>query len=102
MSPSPASPANIPQAGNEASRDDLGLTAEDWMDLQEAYNFGLIEPREGTVEAEAFRRMDAYARAEVDRVAASEKAEQAWREARPEEIEQAARNPEPEAAAEPF
>ena len=64
--------------------------------------FGLIEPGEGTVEAEAFRRMDAYARAEVDRVAASEKAEQAWREARPEEIGHAAHNPEPEAEAEPF
>ena len=60
----------------------------------------VIEPEPGTVEDEAFRRMDQYARAEVDRVAAREEAEQAWREARAEGAEHAAEDPEAEA--EPF
>ena len=47
--------------------DDLGLTSEDWLDLQLAYNFGTIEPAPGTVKAEAFHRMDDYARREVER-----------------------------------
>jgi hypothetical protein len=56
-----------PQSGQEL--DDLGLSYDDWQDLAFAYNHGLIEPAEGTVEAEAFRRMDAYARQEAIRVA---------------------------------
>ena len=62
--------------------DDLGLTSEDWMDLQNAYNFGLMDPAPGTVEAEAFRRMDEYARSDVERVAALEEADEAWRVSR--------------------
>jgi hypothetical protein len=53
----------------EQELDDLGLSAGDWHDLAIAYNHGLIEPAEGTVEAEAFRRMDAYARQEATRAA---------------------------------
>jgi hypothetical protein len=78
--------------------DDLGLTPDEWMDLQLAYNFGLMEPQEGTVEAEAFRRMDAFARSEVDRIAeadAADRAYAAWAEANPEEA--AARRAEAEA-----
>jgi hypothetical protein len=74
--------------------DDLGLTDEDWQDLQYAYNYGTIEPDPGTVEAEAFRRMDDYARREVERVAA-EAADEAWRASRPGRAPQA--GPEPEA-----
>jgi hypothetical protein len=60
-------PSPEPQAEQEL--DDLGLSADDWHDLAVAYNHGLIEPAEGTVEAEAFRRMDAYARQEATRAA---------------------------------
>ena len=71
--------------------DVLGLTAEEWLDLQYAYNYGTLEPAPGTVEAEAFRQMDNYARREVERVAAAE----AWRASRPGCAPQA--GPEPEA-----
>jgi hypothetical protein len=60
-----------PQADPEL--DDLGLSFEEWQDLQLAYNFGLIEPAEGTVEAAAFDRMDQFARQEVERVWEAEK-----------------------------
>jgi hypothetical protein len=63
--------------------DDLGLTSEEWLDLQYAYNFGTIEPAPGTVEAEAFRQMDDYARREVERAAAAGEADEAWRASRP-------------------
>ena len=62
--------------------DDLGLTSEDWQDLQFAYNFGTIDPAPGTVEAEAFRQMDAYARREVERIAAAGAADEAWQASR--------------------
>jgi hypothetical protein len=62
--------------------DDLGPTTEEWWDLQFTYNFGTIEPVPGTVEAEAFRRMGEYARREVERIAAAEEAEEAWRASR--------------------
>jgi hypothetical protein len=75
--------------------DDLGLTSEEWLDLQYAYNYGTIEPAPGTVEAEAFRRMDEYARREVDRIAAAEEADEAWRASRPGYAPEA--EPEPEA-----
>ena len=65
------------------------------MDLQIAYNFGTYEPAPGTVEDEAFRRMDEYARSEVERVAALEEADEAWRASRPGCEPQA--GPEPEA-----
>ena len=74
--------------------DDLDLTSEDWQDLQVAYNFGTIDPAPGTVEAEAFRQMDAYARREVERVAA-EAADEAWRASRSGRAPLA--EPEPEA-----
>jgi hypothetical protein len=48
--------------------DDLGLTQDDRDSLAIAYNFGTIEPVEGTAEAEAFRRMTEYAHRECDRV----------------------------------
>ena len=75
--------------------DDLGLTSEDWQDLQVAYNFGTIDPAPGTAEAEAFRQMDAYARRDVGRVADAEAADEAWRASRPGRAPQA--EPEPEA-----
>ena len=75
--------------------DGLGLTSEDWQDMQFAYNFGAVDPAPGTVEAEAFRQMDAYARREVERVAAAEAADEAWRASRPGRAPQA--EPEPEA-----
>ena len=62
--------------------DDLGLTSLDWEDLRIAYLYGTYEPGPGTVEEEAFRRMDAYARSEAARVAALEEADEAWRAAR--------------------
>jgi hypothetical protein len=75
--------------------DDLGLTSEDWQDLQFAYNYGTIDPAPGTVQAEAFRQMDAYARREVEHVAAAEAADEAWRASRPGRAPLA--EPEPEA-----
>jgi len=62
--------------------DYLGLTSEEWRDLQFAYNYGTIDPAPGTVEAEAFRQMDEYARREVERAAAAEEADEAWRASR--------------------
>jgi len=84
--------------GNEPQHpqaDDLGLTSEDWQDLQFAYNYGTIDPAPGTVEAEAFRQMDAYARREVERVVAAEAADEAWRASRTGRAPQP--EPEPEA-----
>ena len=75
--------------------DDLGLTSEEWQDLQFAYNYGTIDPAPGTVEAEAFRQMNEYARREVERVAAAEAADEAWRASRRGSAPQA--GPEPEA-----
>jgi len=62
--------------------DYLGLTSEEWRDLQFAYNYGTIDPAPGTVEAEAFRQMDDYARREVECAAAAEEADEAWRASR--------------------
>jgi hypothetical protein len=64
-------------------RDDLGLTDGDWAALQFAYNYGTLEPVEGSVEAEAFRRMDAWNRHE------------AARRARQEELDAASQQPFP-------
>jgi hypothetical protein len=75
--------------------DDLGLTSDKREDLQLASNYGTIDPAPGTVEAEAFRQMDAYARREVERVAAAEAADEARRASRPGCEPQA--GPEPEA-----
>ena len=74
--------------------DDLGLTSLDWEDLRIAYLYGLYEPAPGTVEEEAFRRMD-YARSEAERIAALEEADEAWRASRPGRAPQA--GPEREA-----
>jgi hypothetical protein len=75
--------------------DDLGLTHQEWQDLQFAYNYGTIDPAPGTIEAAAFRQMDEYARREVERVAAAEAADEAWRTSRRGCAPQA--GPEPEA-----
>ena len=83
---------NAPQ---EPEVDDQGLTSEDWEDLRIARNFGTYEPAPGTVGAEAFRRMDPYARSEAGRIAAAEAADQAWRASKPGSARQA--EPEPEA-----
>jgi hypothetical protein len=83
---------NEPQAPEV---DDLGLTSEDWEDMRIAYLYGTYEPGPGTVEEEAFRRMDAYARSEAERVAALNEADEAWRASRPGRAPQA--EPEPEA-----
>lgn len=56
------------RGGENQSVGDLGLTRDDWDSLQIAYNFGTIEPAEGTVEAEAFKRMTEYAHRDFDRV----------------------------------
>ena len=74
--------------------DDLGLTSLDWEDLRIAYLYGLYEPAPGTVEEEAFRRMD-NARSEAERIAALEAADQAWQASRPDRAPQA--EPEREA-----
>ena len=57
--------------------DDLGLTSQDWDYLQFAYHLGTIEPGPGTVEEEAFRRMDEHALREVER--AAEETHEVWR-----------------------
>jgi hypothetical protein len=59
-----------PHAGQQPAG--LGLSPGEWHDLAVAYNYGLIEPAEGTVEAEAFTQMDAYARQETNRAAQAE------------------------------
>jgi len=70
--------------------DDLGLTSEDWDYLHFAYNLGTLDPGPGTVDEEAFRRMDEYALREVER--AAEEADGVWR---------ASRRCEPQAGLEP-
>jgi hypothetical protein len=71
--------------------DDLGLTSEDWDYLHFAYNLGTIEPAPGTVDEEAFHRMDEYALREVER--AAEEADEVWRASK--------RRCEPQAGLEP-
>ena len=80
-SPEPES-QTVPETG------DLGLSPGQWMDLQFDYNAGLAEPQEGTVEAEAFRRMDGDVRRDYELCCQSERADAAyrtWAEAHPEE-----------------
>jgi hypothetical protein len=75
-----------PQAALDGA--DLGLTPDQWMDLQYAYNSGLMEPQEGTVEDEAFRRMDAEAHQDCLRRCERDRADakyQEWAQAHPEE-----------------
>ena len=80
-----------PEPRPELDGADLGLTLDEWMDLQLADNSGLVEPQKGTVEDEAFRWMDAEVhrdylrRCERDRADASY---QAWAQAHPEEAAQ--------------
>ena len=62
-----------------------------------AYLYGTLEPTPGTAEAAAFAEMDAYARAEAERVAALDEADAAWA------AEHASDPvPEPELEAEPW
>jgi hypothetical protein len=74
--------------------DDLGLTSEDWQDLIIAYNYGTIDPEPGTIEAEAFRRLDEHTRRDFDRAAAAEAADEAWRASRRGYAPQAGLEPE--------
>ena len=75
-----------PPAATDA--EELGLTPDQWMDLQYAYNSGRMEPEEGTVEDEVFRRLDAdnhqdyLMRCERDRADA---AYHKWAQAHPDE-----------------
>ena len=71
--------------------DDLGLTSQDWDYLQFAYRLGTLEPAPGTVDEEAFRRMDDYGLRAVER--AAEEADQIWGTSR--------RRCEPQAGLEP-
>jgi hypothetical protein len=86
-----------PPAATDA--EELGLTPDQWMDLRYAYNSGRMDPEEGTVEDEAFRRLDAdnhqdyLMRCERDRADA---AYQKWAQAHPDEA--AKRQAEIEAA----
>ena len=82
-----------PQPHTEQEPGDLGLSAERWLDLQYAFNFGLLEPDEGTIEEQAFRRMDTYVREEANRAAREREREQATSPERQAE----AGGPEPEA-----
>jgi hypothetical protein len=67
----------VPEPTNPAV-DDLGLTADEWHDLQMAYKFGTMEPAEGTVEAQAFARMTDYTRRDFDRARAGRAADDAY------------------------
>jgi hypothetical protein len=58
--------------------DDLGLTYDDWDALRIAYNFGTLEPTEGSVEEEAFLRMAEEGRRAWDRHWESEKRDEAY------------------------
>ncbi|MGO9191570.1 MAG: hypothetical protein ACLP8X_24365 [Streptosporangiaceae bacterium] len=49
-----------------------------WAEMAFACNYGLIEPAEGTAEAEAFRQMNEYARREVERVAEANERDAAY------------------------
>ncbi len=77
-----------PESRTAPETGDLGLSPDQWMDLRLAYNFGLMEPQEGTVEAEAFRQMDAEVHRDYELRCQSERADAAyhtWAEAHPEE-----------------
>jgi hypothetical protein len=74
--------------------DDLGLTSEDWQDLIIGYHYGTIEPEPGTIEAEAFRRLDESIRRDFYRAAAAEEADEAWRASRRDCASQAGLEPE--------
>ena len=79
--------------------DALGLSHDDRMDLQLAYNSGLMEPQVGTVEDEAFRRMDREVHQDYAQRCASDRADatyRTWAEAHPGEA--TARQAEAEAA----
>jgi hypothetical protein len=62
--------------------DDLGLTDDEWHDLQIAYKFGTMEPAEGTVEAEAFARITEYILRDLDRARAARAADDAYERTR--------------------
>jgi hypothetical protein len=71
----------VPEPTNPAV-DDLGLTADERHDLQVAYQFGTMEPAEGTVEAQAFARMADYTRRDFDRASAGRAADEAYERTR--------------------
>ena len=70
-------------APHDPEVDDLGLTSEDWLNLQYSSNYGTIEPAPGTVEAELFGQMDEHPRREVEHIAAAEAADEAWQATKP-------------------
>lgn len=97
-------PEPEPEAGPEA--DDLGLTPDDWDALVFAYNYGTLDPAEGSVEERAFERLAARTRAEKERSLEQDEADRqyaAWAEAHPEEHQQQVAEHEARMAeAEPF
>ena len=70
--------AKVPEPA-EPYRDDLGLTSDDWHDLRVAYIFGTLEPFEGSIQAEAFRRIAERDRREAQRRAEREEVRDARR-----------------------
>jgi hypothetical protein len=57
---------------------DLGLTDDQWHNLQMDYYYRDVEPDEGSVEAAAFRYLDACAREDIDRKWRAEELDQAY------------------------
>jgi hypothetical protein len=57
--------------------DDLGLTDDQWHNLRLDYYFGNTEPLEGSVEAKAFRYLDAFHRKDAGRRARAEERNEA-------------------------
>ena len=69
--------SETPEPGN-GDVDDLGLTFDDWEAIRIGYNFGTMEPAEGTVEEEAFRRLDAENRRETEWIYATREKDDAY------------------------
>ena len=70
-------PAREPDAEGEHA-DDLGLTHDDWRDLRFAYNYGTLEPAEGSLEEKAFLRFAEKDRRDWDRRWKKEMHEEAY------------------------
>ena len=75
--------------------DDLGLTSEDWQDLQNRLHLRHDRTRSRDGRSRSVPPDGAYARSEVERIAAAEEADEAWRASRPGRAPQA--EPEREA-----
>ena len=70
-------------APHDPQVDDLGLTSENWLGLQYSRNYGTIGTAPGTIEAEASGQMDEHPQREIEHIAATEPADEAWRATRP-------------------